>query len=111
MLLFHFFFCFHDFNFSPICALVRLCRPDDGHQRGKRHIFSHLRCGEAAGVYWGHWRHLLVDPHDLQRLALPAQKEEKWPEQHVHRHPQGLVFLCYKLELCLTDVFMFKMQM
>lgn len=77
------------FFFSML--LLRLCRPDDGYQRGQRHIVSDLRRGEAAGIYCWHWRHLLVGSHDLQRLALPSSQEKKWPQQHIHWHPQGCV--------------------
>ena len=69
---------------------VRLCRPDDG-QRGEGHVVSDLRRGEAAGLYRRHWRHLLAGADDLQCVALPAPQEEKWPQQHIHRHPQGCV--------------------
>lgn len=55
-----------------VLLLIRLLRPDDGHQWGKGHFVSDLRCGEATSFYRWHWRHLLVDPHDFQRVALPA---------------------------------------
>lgn len=74
---------------------VRLCGPDDGYQRGQRHFLSDLRCGEATSLYRRHWRHLLAGPHDIQRVALPPPQEEKWPQQHLHRHPQGCVFPCF----------------
>lgn len=98
-------------KFVSSCFLIRLCRPDDGHQCGERHAVSDLGCGEATGVYRGHWRHLLVDPHDFQRVALPSPEEEKRPEQHIHWHPQGCVFHCYVyllekargIEMCSTN--------
>lgn len=84
-------------NLLLLFLLLRLCRPDDGYQRGKRHIVPDLRCGEAARIYRWHWRHLLVGSHDFQRVAVPSPQEKKRPQQHIHWHPQGCVPFPYVL--------------